>query len=495
MPRRSLLKLAPTLVVALGISVAAMVGLLGFWQLRSHGDEAVALRSRVLAAALAERLRATPASDRQAVVEKAAERSGGEVLLVESDGRVAADGSLGPPSARDIVKLLVLGDGETETRLGRARFHATPLGAPLEHLSVMLFVPAPERPFATRSLLLSVAALTAILVSAAAFVTFALARDVHADVAYVRERINVMAIEGTSPSGIAVPVRDTDPVGILTSAFNLLVARFSAAEHAYQQDLAGALAFDRGRTAFLSALSHELRTPLNAILGFADVLLAEVDGPLSEDARENLTVLRGSADHLRGLIDDILDLSALESGELRLDVGPVDVFTIAAEVARGARVTAAPKGLEVTLVGRSAMAWVDARRVRQILENLVGNAVKFTREGSVGLAVDLAQESVVVSVSDTGPGIAAEQQAAIFEEYFQAPASRQMRIGAGLGLAITRRLVRMHGGSIELESELGRGATFRVSLPIQPPQNESARFISSAPPKMGDGDRTAGSIR
>jgi signal transduction histidine kinase len=212
-----------------------------------------------------------------------------------------------------------------------------------------------------------------------------------------------------------------------------------------------------------------------------------VDGPLSEDARENLTVLRGSADHLRGLIDDILDLSALESGELRLDVGPVDVFTIAAEVARGARVTAQPKGVEVTLVGRSATAWVDARRVRQILENLVGNAVKFTREGTVSLAVDLVRESVVVSVSDTGPGIAAEQQAAIFEEYFQAPASRQMRVGAGLGLAITRRLVRMHGGSIELESEIGRGATFRVSLPIQPPQNESTRFISSAPPKMGEG--------
>jgi len=125
----------------------------------------------------------------------------------------------------------------------------------------------------------------------------------------------------------------------------------------------------------------------------------------------------------------------------------------------------------------------------------VGNAIKFTHQGTVGLAVDLAQESVVVSVSDTGPGIAAEQQAAIFEEYFQAPASRQMRIGAGLGLAITRRLVRMHGGSIELESELGRGATFRVSLPVQPPRKEGARFISSAPPKMGDGDRTAGGVR
>src|SRR5207247_8401861 len=129
-----------------------------------------------------------------------------------------------------------------------------------------------------------------------------------------------MAREGAGPSGKSVAVRDTDQVGILTSAFNSLVERFTAAEHAYQHDLAGALAFDRDRSAFLAALSHELRTPLNAILGFADVLLAEVDGPLSDEARENLTVLRRSADHLRVLIHDILGLSALESGELRLDV-------------------------------------------------------------------------------------------------------------------------------------------------------------------------------
>jgi signal transduction histidine kinase len=484
MPRRSLLKLAPGLVIALGITVAALAALLGFLQLRSHGDDALGLRSRVLALTLSERLRAAAESDRPLVVERAARRSGAELLLVRQDGQVVVDGSLGAPARAEIVELLVLGAGEASTRVGRTRFFATPLGAPLEHLSLLAFVPAPELPFATRSLLASVAALTAMLVGVAALVAYTLARDAHSDVTYLRERIVEMALEGTSPSGKAVPVRDADQVGILTSAFNLLVERFGAAEHAYQYDLAGALAFDRDRSAFLAALSHELRTPLNAVLGFTDVLLAEVDGPLSDEARENLTVMRRSADHLRALIDDILDLSALESGELHLDIAAVDVFDVAAEVAREARVNAQGKDLEVTLSGQPAVAWVDGRRVRQILGNLVGNAVKFTRSGRVDLTIQVVGEFVVANVADTGPGIPPEQRAAIFEEYWQAPTSRQARVGAGLGLAITRRLVRMHGGKIELESEIGRGAVFTVSLPIRPPASRPARFISTIPPPL-----------
>jgi signal transduction histidine kinase len=481
MPRRSLLTLAPTLVVVLGIAVAAIMGLLGFLQLRTHEDEAVAERSRLLSLTLAARLRATAAPDRAAVVERAARRGGAELLLVHQTGQVVYDGSLGAPGPAEVVRLLVEGSGEAVTRAGRTRFFAAPLGPPLENLALLAFVPAPALPFATGSLLVSVGALTAFLVGAAAFVAFAFARDVQADVRYVRQQIVEMAREGSGPSGKTIAVRDADQVGILTSAFNQLVERFTAAEHAYQHDLDGALAFDRDRSAFLAALSHELRTPLNAILGFADVLLSEVDGPLSDEGRDNLNVLRRSADHLRALIDDILDLSALESGELELDVGPVDVFALAAEVVREARVTAEAKPLTVSLAGEPVSAWADARRVRQILGNLVGNAVKFTKSGRVTISVALAGEFVTIAVTDTGPGIDPGQRAAIFEEYWQAPASRQSRIGSGLGLAITRRLVRMHGGTIELESEIGRGSKFTVGLPVVPVPSHK-RFISSAPP-------------
>lgn len=484
MSRRSLPTLAPSLVIVLGVTVAALVALLGFIELRARGDAALAFRSEALAVTLAERLRAIGSADRPAFVEKAAQRSGAEILLVDQTGHLVIDGSLGPPDRQRIVDLLVQGQGETTTRVGRARFYATTLDSAREALALLVFVPAPELPFAARSLLQNVTALTLLLVGAAGFVAFAFARDVHSDVAFVRGRIATMAREAGSPSGKPVPVRDADAVGVLTCAFNQLVERFTAAEHAYRQDLTGALAFDRGRTAFLSALSHELRTPLNAILGFADVLLTEVDGPLSEDARDNLTVLRRSAEHLRGLIDDILDLSALESGQLRLDLDAVDIFDVAAEVARQARVAAAEKHISLTLSGRPVTAWVDRRRVRQMLDNLVGNAVKFTTSGEVRIEVNSAEDSVVLTVIDTGPGIPKSQQVAIFDEYWQAPATRHA--GAGLGLAITRRLVRMHGGSIALTSEPGRGSRFMVRLPIHPPAAPMTRFISTAPPPASD---------
>ena len=480
-PRPSLLTLAPALVVVVGVAVAAAVAWDGVSRLRAQSDRAAALRSEVLALTLAERLRATALEDRSHVVDRAAQRSGAELLIVEQNGRVVVDGSLGAPPQPRLVDLLVAGEGETTTQLGRTRFHAAPLGPPLEHLSLIAFVRAPERPYATTSLLRSVAALTVMLIGVAALVAFAFARDVVADVEYVRDRIVEMASEAMSPSGKAVPVRDADQVGLLTSAFNVLVERFTAAERAYRQDLAGALAYDRDRSAFLAALSHELRTPLNAILGFADVLLSEVDGPLSEDARENLDVLRHSAEHLRALIDDVLDLSALESGELRLDRTQVDVFSVAAEVVREARVTAQAKHIGIELGGDPALAWADARRLRQVISNIVGNAVKFTLEGGVAVRVALEEDSVVVTVTDTGPGIAAGEQAAIFEEYRQAGAAGNTRTGAGLGLAIARRLVRMHGGHISLESELGRGSTFAIHLPTHP-QSEHPTFLSSAPP-------------
>ena len=276
-------------------------------------------------------------------------------------------------------------------------------------------------------------------------------------------------------------MRSVDQVGLLTSSFNLLVDRFTAAERAYRQDLAGAQAYDRDRTAFLAALSHELRTPLNAILGFTDVLLSEVDGPLSADARENLAIVRSSGEHLRALIADILDLSALESGEMRLDCRVIDVLPIATEVVREAEVTAHAKRLHLEISGKPATAWADARRLRQIIGNLVGNAVKFTEKGRVVVRVDPRDGGVAVSISDTGPGIAARDREAIFQEYWQSLDAERKRTGTGLGLAITRRLVQMHRGFIDLKSQLGQGSTFTVVLPARPPPAPKAPEKARAP--------------
>jgi signal transduction histidine kinase len=462
------LVLAPSLVVVVGVLSAVLMAALGTHELGRQSDTAAALRAKLLALTISERLRATPEEDRAPLVERAARRSGAELLLVGQTGSVLVDGTQGVQSRDQIVQLLVHTEGETTTSLGRSRYFAAPVEA-AEPLSVLAFVVAPEAPFAGGSLVMSVALLATLLVGAAALVALALARDVYSDVTFVERRIAEMADEGADPAGKPVPVRSVDQVGLLAASFNVLVDRFAAAEEAYRQDLTGAQNYDRERSAFLAALSHELRTPLNAILGFADVLLAEVDGPLSADARESLSVIRGSGEHLRALIDDILDLSALESGELRLSSRSVDVLPIAQEVVREAGIAARDKGLTLELLGKPAIAYADPRRVRQIIGNVVGNAIKFTSRGGVTVRVDPRDGGVSIAIADTGPGIAPKDHEAIFREFFQTGDVRRQRVGTGLGLAITRRLVQMHRGFIDLRSQLGRGSLFTIVLPVQPP--------------------------
>jgi signal transduction histidine kinase len=258
-----------------------------------------------------------------------------------------------------------------------------------------------------------------------------------------------------------------DEVGALTVAFNELVERFAAAQRSYQRDLERVDVAGRDRAAFLAAVSHELRSPLNAILGFADVLMAEVDGPLTPEAREEVEQILGSGRHLLELINDILELSALESGQLKLSRARFDLAALAAEVVREAVGLVGSRPVAVWMEdGPPVHVYADAKRVRQVLTNLVGNAIKFTQAGEVVVEVSLEGRYARVNVRDTGPGISAQQRGLLFQEYKQTNEERARRRGTGLGLAISRRLVLMHGGTIQVESELGRGSTFKVLLPL-----------------------------
>ena len=459
--------MAPAVVVVVGFAVAITVALTGVADLRRASDETASLRAIAIANTLASRLRVTGSEDRLDVVKQAHQGAGADILLTDQYGNIAVDGSVSPPPKSDVVSCLLAGAGEFHTLLGRTRFAVTPLGPPVRHLSVIAFVPAPLYPPEARGLFKAIAMLTALLVGAAAAVAYVFGKDVRGDVIYVQHRIAAMAEGDTGPAGAPIPVRAVDQVGVLTSAFNLLVARFTAAERSYRQDLTLASTLDGERAAFLAALSHELRTPLNSILGFADVLLGEVDGRLDKDARENLEVIRASASHLRSLIDDILDLSALESGGLTLQREPVDVYAVAQAVVREAGPAAAAKGLDVSIVGRSGLiADADPRRLRQVLGNVIGNAVKFTRKGCVTVYVERVDGQIAVHTVDTGPGIAEAERTAIFEEFRQAGDASTHRAGTGLGLAIARRLVQMHGGGIEVESTAGRGSRFTVTFPV-----------------------------
>lgn len=498
------LPLVPAIIVIIGVATAAAITHQGVRQLKTQSDRATALQSRTLALTLGERLRATPhvalegkpsvgasigelirkQPDPQfnQIISDASDRSGAEFLIVDESG-VVIDATDGSTNTHDIAVLKKLGSADISTHEGRWHFHATALAAPLVDLWLIAFVPSAETPFATSPLVRSVTVFTLILVGVAAFVAYYLARSVHSDVSFVRDRIIAMTRLDSAPAGQPIVVRGVDQVGQLTVAFNKLVQRFYSAEDAYRRDLSGALNYERERSDFLAALSHELRTPLNAILGFADVLLSEVDGPLTEEARENLNVVHQAGDHLRSLINDILDLSALETGRLNLELRRTQLLSVATDVVRETRLAAEKKGLSIQLEGDEVVAVADQLRVRQVLGNLLSNAVKFTRSGGVTVRVAREGKEAALTVTDTGPGIALEEQAAVFEEYRQAGDWQARGAGAGLGLAITRRLVRMHGGRIELDSTLGKGASFRVLLPLDGPGDAAASAAQRDEPR------------
>jgi signal transduction histidine kinase len=270
-----------------------------------------------------------------------------------------------------------------------------------------------------------------------------------------------------------VQVPNRDELGKLARDLNVTTERLATLfdeERALAEQLsltnASLARASEAKSRFLASVSHELRTPMNAILGFTDALLAGVDGPLNEEQQASLGwVQRGGRD-LLGLINEILDLSKIEAGKLTVDAEPFDPRELVEAVVAQHRSLAVQKGLRLTWhdAGAPAEVILDRQRVRQILVNLFGNALKFTVQGEVSVETDGASESEFhVAVRDTGPGIAAEQHEAIFEEFRQAEGASP---GTGLGLAISRRLARVMGGEVTLESELGRGSVFHLRLPL-----------------------------
>ncbi len=460
---------APLAVMVLGVLVALGMLLLGLAEIERSAEGAAVARSGALAETLAAQIDVLPGALVREQIQRVSSVSGATVALVDARGRVI--------------------DQRGAIDLSRARepgAHWVKSRAPLADGARSVVVALEPRPTgaARRSLVTSLATFALLLLAAAGGVAWALARDVHADVLYLRRLIVSMAGEGAVERTRAIPVRTIDQVGQLTASFNHLIERFHAAERAYEQDLEGATAFDKDRAAFLSALSHELRTPLNAILGFTDVLLSEIDGPLTEDARENLTIVRTSGEHLRSLIDDILALSALESGQFRLSREELDVGGVASDVVTEASVTAKQKGLLLELVEppEPVIASADRRRVRQILQNLISNAVKFTSRGFVRVTIARDGNDALMCVEDSGPGIAAEALDTVFEEFEQVGGGTVQRQGTGLGLSIVRRLVEMHGGRVTVESELGVGSRFSARLPLRPRPTKSVAEIVVGPP-------------
>ncbi|HYJ98158.1 MAG TPA: ATP-binding protein, partial [Burkholderiaceae bacterium] len=235
-------------------------------------------------------------------------------------------------------------------------------------------------------------------------------------------------------------------------------------------------AANRHKSEFLANMSHELRTPLNAIIGFSEVLTEQMFGEVNDKQMEYLLDIHSSGQHLLSLINDVLDLSKIEAGKMELDLSCFDLGLLLEHSATLVRERAQRHGLALELdVGEGLTEWVaDARKVKQVAVNLLSNAVKFTPNGG-RVCVRARQLNGVdgrsgtwaeVSVTDTGVGIAPEDQALVFEEFRQASGNVLRKAeGTGLGLALVKRFVELHGGTVSLESEPGHGSTFRFTLP------------------------------
>ncbi len=227
---------------------------------------------------------------------------------------------------------------------------------------------------------------------------------------------------------------------------------------------------NRHKSEFLANMSHELRTPLNAIIGFSQVLRQRLFGEINAKQEEYLDDILASGNHLLDLINDVLDLSKVEAGQIELDVA---TFSLREALERGVvmvRERATKNGVRLSLELAADIDLVDGdeRRVRQVVFNLLSNAVTFTpRDGSVVVASAREDGEVLVSVTDTGPGIAVDDQERIFEEFQQTDLGVQQREGTGLGLALSKRLVELHRGRIWVESRPGHGSRFVFTLPIE----------------------------
>ena len=234
------------------------------------------------------------------------------------------------------------------------------------------------------------------------------------------------------------------------------------------------------KSAFLATMSHEIRTPLNGVLGMAQAMAA---GPLTSEQRERLDVIRQSGETLLTVLNDVLDLSKIEAGRLELEVAEFDIGAVAAGAHAAFAAVAAQKGVafDLAVTRAAAGAYVgDATRVRQLLSNLISNALKFTEKGRVTVTVGRKGGALTLTVVDTGIGMSAEQVGALFQKFAQADASTTRRFGGtGLGLAICRELAELMGGRIEVKSAEGEGSTFVVTLPL--PRGERAARKPAAP--------------
>jgi signal transduction histidine kinase len=459
--------LVALLVVALSTLAAAALLAIGNWSLQSATEDHAAALAEDLAVGVGARAAALEGEDRLEMLRQAARRSGAELLLWNLGGTPVADATLGRIPVEAIQEALREPSGLTTTALGRVRYRWQTVQNATTPLVLFAFVPAPEATRASTPFVGRLLALTVLFVGVAAAVAWAVHREAAGELAFLSRRVDAMVpAAALAPEPIAL--RTLDEVGKLTVTFDHLVERLAEATGTGRRSLVEAQSADAERQQFLATVSHELRTPLNAILGFTELLLAEIDGPISDDVRDDLAQVLSSARHLRDLVEDVVSLATLDDVRVNLELQVVDLVPMLEEVVREASASIARRPVAVSLAAPVTLPTaVDPKRLRQAVTNIIGNATKFTEQGSVRVRAEATKSRIIVRVSDTGPGIPEAAQRSLFREFMQVGDERLQRGGTGLGLVIAKRIVELHGGRVRLESRVGAGTTVTLELPIR----------------------------
>jgi signal transduction histidine kinase len=347
----------------------------------------------------------------------------------------------------------------------------------LAFASILAATPSPLATMGNVHAIVAVVALLSI-VGVALVAGASLGQSPGRDVTSIARRLDALGYNARHTMAWPIKVTSFDEVGQLFAELEHLRERLAGELEVYQGALDRTREADAQKGQFLAAVSHELRTPLNSIIGFAQLLLEGASGQLTDPQAEDIRLVRTGGHQLLGLINDILDISMIESGELSLSFSETDIEELLDELVRIHQPLVRDREIQlvVDIPNELPRVTCDRRRIGQVITNLVSNAIKFTESGSITIraTLDAAHDTVLIRVIDTGVGISPDELEQIFQEYKQVGSLKKRAKGTGLGLAIARSIANHHGGGLTAESVHGEGSTFMLTLPVDPPRTPSS---------------------